>query len=155
MKNIGVMKPTTIPVLLNLCLLLVLSSQAVFASDTVGAEGDNIRQLVNDWTGAWRSGNFDAYVHHYIDGFKGDMDSNAAWRKHRRSRVAGRQDINIDIGTVLLRFNVDDPKKAQAVFTQSYRSKSWCDVVEKTLDLRLTKHGWRISEEQSQTRSRC
>jgi len=127
----------------------------VFAADEVGPEGSNVQQLVSDWATAWGTGNFNAYVAYYVDGFKGDFSSNAAWREHRRSRVQGRRDIIVNIGTVLVRFNIDDPKKAQALFVQSYRSQTWCDVVEKTLDLQRTESGWRISNEQSQTRTWC
>ncbi|MDH3768439.1 MAG: hypothetical protein OES99_08295 [Gammaproteobacteria bacterium] len=149
------MKRAVIKSLCVLSLLLVCIPQAAFPIDKVDAESSNVRQLVSDWAAAWSTGSFNDYTAYYIDGFKGDFSSNAAWREHRRGRVDGRRDISVHIGSVLVRFNIDDPEKAQAVFVQSYKSSSWCDVVEKTLDLQRTEFGWRISNEQSQTRSSC
>ncbi len=122
------------------------------ASETDGAQ---VRQLVRDWADAWSDGRFDEYLSYYLGDFRGQHGSRAAWKEQRRSRVAGRKDISIDLGPVLVQFNLDDPNIARAVFLQSYKSPTWCDVVEKTLDLQRTPAGWRISGETATTRRRC
>lgn len=126
--------------------------EAGAASD---ADGAQVRQLVRDWADAWRNGRFDEYLSYYLADFRGQAGSRKAWEAQRRSRVAGRKDISIDLGPVLVQFNLDDPDISRAVFLQSYKSPSWCDVVEKTLDLKRTPMGWRISRETAATRRRC
>lgn len=140
------------------CGLLALSvclTGPALAAEEVGAQTGHIEQLVRDWSRAWSSGQFADYAGYYIDAFTGSFETNAAWLKHRRDRVAGRRDISIDIGAVLVLFDADDPGKAEARFVQSYRSSTYCDVVEKTLGIQRTGSGWRISAEKAATRSRC
>lgn len=136
-------------------LALAACPLAASATDQLGAESSNIQALVSAWASAWSSGRFGDYTAYYVDGYKGDFSSSEAWRAQRRSRIAGRGDIDVDTGAVLVRFNLHDPDTAQAVFVQSYRSETWCDVVEKTLDLERTRSGWRISGERSRERTRC
>ncbi len=125
------------------------------AADEAGAEGAVVRQLVRDWASAWRAGKFDQYAAYYVPGFKGSYSSHAKWREERRRRIDGRKDIRIDLGPMLVQFNLDDANVARAIFLQSYRSDSWCDVVEKTLGFTKTEQGWQIDSEESRTRSRC
>lgn len=139
-------------------LLLVLAFIAVATSEAVddpGAEGQVVRRVVRDWAGAWRAGKFNEYAAYYVAEFKGAYNSNAKWREERSKRIDGRDDIRLDLGPLLVQFSLDDPNVARVVFLQSYRSGSWCDVVEKTLGLKKNDRGWRIDSEESKTRSRC
>ncbi|NNC55012.1 MAG: hypothetical protein HKO07_04735 [Pseudomonadales bacterium] len=139
-------------------LLLLLAFCALTtgnATDDPGAEGVVVRQVVRDWASAWRAGKFNEYAAYYVAGFKGSYTSNKRWREERSKRINGRNDIRVDLGPLLVQFSLDDPAVARVVFLQSYRSNSWCDVVEKTLGLRKTELGWRIDSEDSQTRNRC
>ncbi len=129
-------------------------SQAAVAATQPGASSA-VRQLVEDWAAAWQSGDFNEYASYYVGDFRGGFPSAEAWRKARRSRIAGRKDIRIDLGSVLVQLNRDDANIARAIFLQSYQSDTWCDVVEKTLMLVRTKNGWRISDEISSLRRRC
>lgn len=125
------------------------------AADSATREGMAVRQLVSDWAAAWQDGDFNEYATYYAVDFKGRFASTEAWREARRARIEGRTDIRIDLGPVLVQFNREDTQIARAIFLQSYRSKTWCDVVEKTLQLVRTQAGWRISGEQASPRTRC
>ena len=141
--------------LLIICLLTACTFRAAAAADAVNAQTDNIRALVRDWVAAWSSGEFTTYADYYLEDFNGEFATPAAWREERRRRIAGRRDIDLDVGSVLVRLDAGDPRRAQAIFVQRYVSKTWCDVVEKTLDLELTRAGWRIAREAATTRARC
>jgi len=138
-----------------LILIAFGSIMAAQAAEDTGSEGASVRQLVRDWAAAWRAGRFSEYAAYYVADFKGSYDSHDKWREQRSRRVEGRQDIRVDLGPMLVQFNLDDPNIARAIFLQSYRSKTWCDVVEKTLGLTKTESGWRISSEESTLRNRC
>lgn len=125
------------------------------AADNQSAEAAVVRQMVRDWVGAWRAGKFNEYAAYYASDFQGSYTSNAKWREERRKRVDGRSDIRVDLGPLLVQFNLDNPGLARVTFLQSYRSGSWCDIVEKTLGLKKTELGWRVENEDSKTRSRC
>ncbi len=136
-------------------LMLLVNFQAGAAAPDPGTSAASVRQVVADWADAWRAGLFNEYAAYYVADFRGDRGSHVEWRKQRRARIDGRQDIRIDLGLVLVQLHQDDPDLARAVFLQSYQSDSWCDVVEKTLTLRRTEQGWRINDERSIVRRRC
>ncbi len=138
-----------------LMLLAMTLPGAAAPAEQAGADGAAVRQLVHDWANAWGAGRFNEYTTYYVAGFTGTFASHAAWRESRRARIEGRTDLHVELGPVLVQFNFDDPDIARAIFLQSYKSSSFCDVVEKTLDLRRTASGWRISNERAETRNRC
>lgn len=134
--------------------LLTLSQAGQALADPL-ADANAIQRLVADWAAAWQAGRFDEYATYYAEGFSGSEAGHKAWRARRRARIEGRSDIRIELGPILVELHQDDPDLARAVFLQSYRSESWCDVVEKTLFLKRTGSGWRIGDERAVTRSRC
>lgn len=140
-------------------LLLILLTSGGMATaqeaESAGAEGAEVRQLIRDWAAAWRAGRFSEYAAYYAVDFKGSYGSHEKWRAARKSRIEGRQDIRVELGPMLVQFNLEDPDIARAIFLQSYRSETWCDVVEKTLNFKRTELGWRISNEASTLRNRC
>ncbi|NNF51332.1 MAG: hypothetical protein HKN59_02730 [Gammaproteobacteria bacterium] len=144
-----------IPATAILVLLVFGSISAAIATEEAGADGALVRQLVRDWAAAWRAGKFSEYAAYYVAGFKGPYESHEKWRQERSRRIEGRGDIRVDLGPMLVQFNLDDSGVARAIFLQSYRSNTWCDVVEKTLGFEKTDTGWRISSEESTLRSRC
>lgn len=123
--------------------------------ERVGGQSAAVEALVADWADAWRNGDLAAYTRFYVKGYSGAFASSADWREHRRQRIEGRRDIAVDIDTLLVRVEAGMPDRAEALFVQRYRSSTWCDVVEKTLQLQRTANGWRINNEQARTRTRC
>lgn len=138
-----------------LFVIWLMMSVAASASADPASDAAAIKQLVADWAAAWQAGRFDEYAAYYVAGYRGDEASPDRWRTRRRARIAGRSDIRIELGPVLIELHQDNPDVARAVFLQSYRSDRWCDVVEKTLTLRRATRGWRIDGERSVTRRRC
>lgn len=135
--------------------LVLAAAGPGWPADDAGQEGAAVRQVVRNWADAWRSGNFAEYAAYYLPGFSGKYSSNKQWREARKPRVDGRTDIRLDLGPMLVQFNLDDSSIARVIFLQSYRSASWCDVVEKNLGLKKTELGWRISSEEAKPRNRC
>jgi hypothetical protein len=106
-----------------------------------------VTEFLQQWAKAWSSKNFDAYANAYGDGFKTARFANrTAWLNFRRPRVVGRNDISVEIAD--LKLTPLPSGQFEAVFLQTYESKTLNEKSTKTMVLESTPKGWKILSEQ-------
>lgn len=98
------------------------------------------------WSDAWASRNVQGYIDAYSATYvpaKGV--SHQAWIAQRKARIVGAKTIDFDIADV--KIVIRDQKQATTTFRQSYRSSSYQDVVQKTLEWEEIGGRWVIVHE--------
>ncbi len=105
----------------------------------------DVEKAVHGWVAAWEGQDIDTYLGAYARNFqpKGE-GSRAAWEKERRSRIVGRNKIEVDISDLTVKVDGD---KAQARFRQNYKSGSLNVSSRKTLDMVNQAGRWAIVRE--------
>ena len=113
----------------------------------VGAEV-TIQNQVKSWAAAWSARDYAAYSAFYAPTFTPDGGlSREDWAQLRRSRIAARGDINVDLQDVKVR--MDGTDRAFAEFRQVYQSKGYSDTTQKTLEMIRLNGKWLINRESS------
>jgi adhesin transport system outer membrane protein len=102
--------------------------------------------LADKWSKAWAEKRTDDYLAFYADSFVPSNGMSAdKWKAFRRTRVGKQGDITITLSNMKLR-QLNDTQ-AEATFSQSYKSKDYTDVVQKTLDMVKQGGQWKIKAE--------
>lgn len=106
----------------------------------------HVERFVLDWAAAWSRQDVDAYLSHYIEGFRPESGaSHPVWRDQRRERLLRPRSISVEISE--LEVIPQDAQHVQARFVQDYRANHYRDRVSKRLDLMLEGDEWRIVRE--------
>jgi outer membrane protein, adhesin transport system len=102
--------------------------------------------LADKWSKAWAEKRTDDYLAFYADSF---VPSNGMsvdkWKTFRRTRVGKQGDITITLSNMKLKQL--NETQAEANFSQSYKSKDYTDVVQKTLEMVKQGGQWKIKAE--------
>jgi outer membrane protein, adhesin transport system len=102
--------------------------------------------LADKWSKAWAEKRVDDYLAFYADSFvPSNGMSVAKWKEFRRSRVGKQGDLSITLSKMKLKQLSET--QAEASFSQSYKSKDYTDVVEKTLEMVKQGGQWKIKAE--------
>jgi adhesin transport system outer membrane protein len=113
----------------------------------VGPEVE-LQNLVKSWAAAWSARDYGAYTGFYAPTFTPDGGlSREDWAQLRRSRIAPRDAISVEIQDLKIRLDGND--RAFAEFRQVYQSKAYSDTTQKTLELIRVGGKWLINRESS------
>lgn len=112
--------------------------------DAEAARARAQQQALLAWQQAWQAGDIDRYIRAYDAGFKGTARTRKAWEKDRRQRLAAGA-ITVRISDV--QWKQVSNEVAEARFLQHFEQGRYRDVGHKTLRLRRTDDGWRITHE--------
>ncbi|MDH3746451.1 MAG: TIGR02266 family protein [Acidobacteriota bacterium] len=109
---------------------------------------DALQEVVRNWANAWSRQDVDSYLSSYSRSFvpasEGSLEQ---WRATRRSRLLAPTRIRIAVtGFETISQSAD---KAVVRFTQAYRSETYSDTVNKTLELVREAGAWKIRSERS------
>jgi adhesin transport system outer membrane protein len=103
---------------------------------------------VKSWAAAWSARDYAAYTGFYAPTFTPDGGlSREDWAQLRRSRIAPREAISVEIQDLKIR--MDGKDRAFAEFRQVYQSKAYSDTTQKTLELIRIGGKWLINRESS------
>ena len=106
---------------------------------------ETVEATVHAWASAWKRKDAAAYLKHYAPDFQPARGlSREEWIEQRRQRLAKPGDIDISIADIDIATNDD---KANARFTQIYRSGPQKLSETKTLELALRDGAWLIVQE--------
>ena len=115
-------------------------------ADTIAVS--HVERFVLDWAAAWSRQDVDAYLSHYVEGFRPESGaSHPVWRDQRRERLMRPSSISVEISE--LEVIPQDAQHVQARFVQDYRANHYRDRVSKRLDLMLEGDEWIIVRELS------
>lgn len=113
----------------------------------VGPEVE-IETRIKSWAAAWSARDYAAYTGFYAPTFTPDGGlSREDWAQLRRSRIAPREAISVEIQDLKIR--LDGADRAFAEFRQVYQSKAYSDTTQKTLELIRVGGKWLINRESS------
>jgi ketosteroid isomerase-like protein len=105
-------------------------------------------QVVREWASAWSRRDSEAYLTFYSVSFVPPQERPLEeWKEERRQRLSAEEDISVDVSDLQVSERTDGDLEAR--FQQRYESKSFSDVVLKTLLLRKEGETWRIVAESS------
>jgi outer membrane protein, adhesin transport system len=124
-----------------------LGTQVPAANPTDAAKA--VSNAVSDWVSAWKATDTAGYLASYSPGFQpsGKL-SREEWEAQRRSVLSRSKEVDVRISD--LRVEVLDTRHAVSKFLQAYRSQSYSDVVQKTLEWESVNGKWQITREFSQ-----
>ena len=113
----------------------------------VNNNADNITTAVNDWAQAWSNKDLNKYFASYAEDFKpAKGQSNKAWEKQRRERIAAPSKINVELTNIVVTANEGNTAKAH--FKQIYQADKRSPIrTSKTLLLKKSGDNWLITEE--------
>jgi adhesin transport system outer membrane protein len=112
-----------------------------------GGEAD-VMQQVAAWAAAWTAKDYSNYINFYAPTFAPDGGmSREDWFQLRRSRIAGRSTIKVDVEDLTVR--QDGADRAFAEFRQLYQSDIYKDATQKTLEMIKVNGKWLINREGS------
>lgn len=105
-----------------------------------------VEAAVRGWAEAWAGQRVDDYLASYSAEFRpaGGLGLDS-WQAQRRARLTGPSFIELALEALAVEVTGTD--RALATFRQSYRSDSYADVVDKTLEMRRETNGWKIVSE--------
>jgi len=107
-----------------------------------------LESQVKSWAAAWSARDYAAYTGFYAPTFTPDGGlTREDWAQLRRSRIAPREAISVEIQELKIR--MDGKDRAFAEFRQVYRSKAYSDTTQKTLELIRVGGKWLINRESS------
>jgi adhesin transport system outer membrane protein len=113
----------------------------------MGADAE-VTQQVTAWAAAWTAKDYSNYINFYAPTFTPDGGiTREDWFQLRRSRIAGRDTINVDVQELKVRQDGND--RAFAEFRQVYQSNVYKDTTQKTLEMIKVNGKWLINRESS------
>jgi len=107
-----------------------------------------VRSAVEQWRADWESGDLEAYLAHYAEGFWSGRHDRKSWDAYKRRVAAGKEFQEIEIENLSLfaypRAAADGREMVVATFRQRYRSNNFSS--EMTKRLYLTREGgrWKV-----------
>lgn len=106
-------------------------------------------ESISRWVHAWSARNVPDYLQMYSKNFKPPRGvTRDAWDAQRTAAISGAQKIEVSLSDINV--DVKGPKSATSTFVQTYRSSSYQDVVQKTLQWENLDGRWQIISETSQ-----
>lgn len=106
-------------------------------------------ESMSRWVHAWSARNVPDYLQAYSKNFKPPRGvTREAWEAQRTASITGAQKIEVSLSDINV--DVKGPKSATSTFVQTYRSASYQDVVQKTLQWENLDGRWQIISESSQ-----
>jgi len=117
-------------------------------SDPVAIEcyTGEVKEFLQSWVVAWGNGDAEAYMDHYVPfGSPRINQSRDDWENERRQRL--EQTLGIVVTLELDSMGIGKDGELDVIFTQSYRSGNYSDVVKKQLFLERHLNGLRIKRE--------
>jgi hypothetical protein len=123
-----------------------LPSAAVSQAAALEAAYPAVAEAIEAWARAWSRRDVDAYVAAYTPDYAGPgrNASRAAWIQQRRSRIAPRRSISVEVSG--LQFSSRD-NNVVATFDQLYQGDALTERSRKRLVLTLVGQRWLIQEE--------
>lgn len=101
------------------------------------------------WVNAWSARNVPDYFQAYSKNFKPQRSvTRDVWIAQRTASISGAQKIEVSLSDINV--HVRGPKLATSTFLQTYRSPSYQDTVQKTLEWEYVDGRWQILSENSQ-----
>lgn len=126
----------------------VPGASAPVAPVAVTGANAEVMQQVNAWVAAWEAKDYSNYINFYAPTFTPEGGvSRADWFQLRRSRIAGRDAIKVEIQKMNVRQDGND--RAFAEFRQLYQSSVYSDTTQKTLEMIKVNGKWLINRESS------
>ena len=115
----------------------------------VAVEGEAaIQNQVKSWAAAWSARDYAAYSGFYAPTFTPDGGlSREDWAQLRRSRIATRGEISVDVQDLKVR--LDGADRAFVEFRQVYQSNTFRDTTQKSLEMIRVGGKWLINRESS------
>ncbi len=111
------------------------------------ANSDAVLASVNAWAADWARQDVDAYLSHYVAGFRPNNGmSNSQWQQQRRDRLTRPKFIQVKISSPTVRAGIGGAVRVQ--FIQRYQSNTYTGTARKRLTLKNTPQGWKIAREQ-------
>ncbi|MES2831664.1 MAG: tetratricopeptide repeat protein [Pseudomonadota bacterium] len=111
------------------------------------AERERVLAVVGEWVKAWSTKDIDTYLSLYADDFRTpNGESREAWKKMRRSRIDGKEQIEVQ---VLSPSVVIEDKTALVNFQQVYVAGKLSSKARKVLTLKNQNGTWKIVQEKS------
>lgn len=104
-----------------------------------------INRLLATWQKAWQDKDLTTYMAHYADDFVCRGMDRAAWEKHKARVNKGTPAIAVTIKNASIRLLT--PSQATVSFEQDYRSDTYHDRGQKTLELVKRGGTWKITRE--------
>jgi adhesin transport system outer membrane protein len=118
------------------------------AAPVVAGGEAEVMQQVAAWAAAWTAKDYSNYINFYAPTFAPDGGmSREDWFQLRRSRIAGRNTIKVDVEDLTVR--QDGADRAFAEFRQLYQSNIYKDTTQKTLEMIKVNGKWLINRESS------
>jgi len=116
------------------------------APDSAMAQAE-VTEAISNWAAAWSARDVEGYLSFYSANFElpGAL-SRAQWESQRRSRIANKSNIEVDISNLNVQVN---GAEATAEFDQAYKADKYSDNVRKTLRLVKEDGRWKIVTEQA------
>lgn len=110
---------------------------------------ESVATALKDWSAAWSGRDVSKYLSAYSANFKpaGDM-THSTWIAQRKAVLAAAQRIDVRISKIQI--DAKNTRKATSTFLQSYRSATYQDTVQKTLEWESVDGRWLIVREASQ-----
>jgi hypothetical protein len=109
-----------------------------------------LKQLLTEWAQAWSDGNFGKYASYYKPDFKPDLTtSHLSWLKVRKSRVKPGQGIQVSLSNIKAIAKGTADNLVTTTFKQTYSSKKFKDITNKTMVWEKIGGNWLIQEENS------
>ncbi len=106
-------------------------------------------ETMTRWVNAWSARNVPDYLQSYSSKFKPARGvTRDAWVAQRTAAISGAQKIEVSLSDINV--NVKGPKSATSTFLQTYRSDSYQDTMQKTLEWENVDGRWQILSESSQ-----
>ncbi len=108
-----------------------------------------ITLALKGWSDSWANRNVQGYIDSYSETYVPAKNvSHEAWIAQRKARIADAKKIDFNITDI--KIVIRDQKRASTTFLQSYRSPSYQDVVQKTLEWEEIGGRWLIVKETAQ-----
>lgn len=126
------------------------ANRPVLAAPPVVAAGPEaeLQNRVKTWAAAWSARDYSAYTGFYAPTFTPDGGlSREDWAQLRRSRISARGEISVELSDLKVR--LDGADRAFVEFRQEYRSNSYNDTTQKTLEMIRVGGKWLINRESS------
>lgn len=111
------------------------------------AQMAEVTDTLNNWSAAWSAKDVEGYLSFYSADFElpGSL-SRDQWESQRRSRIANKKSITVDISNMDVSIDGD---LATATFDQAYSSDNYSDQTQKTIRLKNEGGVWKIFSEAS------
>lgn len=128
---------------------MVATSSTASAVEVKDAPRNAVTAAITRWSDAWSRRNVADYLQAYAKNFTPARGmTRDAWAAQRTAALSGAQNIELTLSDI--KIDIKDAKFAASSFVQNYRSSSYKDTVQKTLEWENIDGRWQIISETSQ-----